>query len=297
MANEKGAFRIMTSNIWGDYFGNPPTKREDQLFAVYKRYDPDVIGFQEVTRAWHLSTLFPALAEDYTLIGAGDAAGANYVPMAIKNDFSVIEQGYERLENTPDVSKAITWAVIERDGKTLGVCNTHFWWMKGNEDVVLRRNCGVEELTLDGHNELRADNARQMARIMNAIAKKYSCPVFGFGDMNSTIEEKVFEVYDKNGIERLFEIAEEKDTVCSIHGDPKRGEDGWYHGQRETDEYLTWFRGRLQLNDVTVRPGYKTSIDHIVGLGSASVKQYRIIEDQEALDATDHSPVYADILI
>ena len=36
--------RIMTSNIWGDYFGNEVTRREDQLFEVYMKYAADVIG-------------------------------------------------------------------------------------------------------------------------------------------------------------------------------------------------------------------------------------------------------------
>jgi endonuclease/exonuclease/phosphatase family metal-dependent hydrolase len=42
--------------------------------------------------------------------------------------------------------------------------------------------------------------------------------------------------------------------------------------------------------------GYHLSIDHIVGLGDGfTVKEYRVIEDREALDASDHSPIYADV--
>ena len=29
--------RIMTSNIWGDYFGNEVSSREGQLYSVYKK--------------------------------------------------------------------------------------------------------------------------------------------------------------------------------------------------------------------------------------------------------------------
>ena len=32
--------RVMTSNIWGDYFGNEVQVREDQLFEVYSKYAP-----------------------------------------------------------------------------------------------------------------------------------------------------------------------------------------------------------------------------------------------------------------
>ena len=38
------------------------------------------------------------------------------------------------------------------------------------------------------------------------------------------------------------------------------------------------------------------SIDHMVGYGEGyKVSEYYIVEDQDALDATDHSPVYVDI--
>lgn len=40
--------RLMTTNIWGDYFDNPVDVREDNMYKVYENYSPDVIGFQEV---------------------------------------------------------------------------------------------------------------------------------------------------------------------------------------------------------------------------------------------------------
>lgn len=38
--------RLMTSNIWGDYFGNPVEGRAEQLAAVYLHHKPDIIGLQ-----------------------------------------------------------------------------------------------------------------------------------------------------------------------------------------------------------------------------------------------------------
>jgi endonuclease/exonuclease/phosphatase family metal-dependent hydrolase len=133
---------------------------------------------------------------------------------------------------------------------------------------------------------------------MKRIFEKYSCPVFAFGDMNSTIEEGVFSEYAENGINKLFDLAEERDETCSIHGDPKRDENGVYRGVVANKEYIKWFRNRLFLREDESLPDYFTSIDHIVSLGDGfTVKQYRIVEDQGALDATDHSPVYADVEI
>lgn len=308
--------RIMTSNIWGDYFGNEVSAREGQLYNVYKKYDPDIIGMQEATGAWYLSELFQSLEEDGYLFvgthyihpekytfkpGAPLYEGGSYVPMVIKKDkFKVLSHGYEGFRNTPDASKAITWAVLEskEDGKVFGVCNTHFWWMRGTESEQTRKALRVLDYSFEDHCGLRADNAKQLTHLMQYLHDKYACPVFAFGDMNATITESVFDVYKDNGIQKLFDMAEHKDMVCTTHGDPVRGEDSAFHGVRATDTYIDSFRRVLCLPERKGEKAYFTSIDHMIGLGEGfEVVQYRVVEDQDALDATDHSPVYADIEI
>jgi len=273
--------RIMTSNIWGDYFGNEVSSREGQLYSVYKKYDPDIIGVQEATGAWWKGEMFHSLEKDgYTVVSPffihpddyTDAPGAplhegfNYVPLFVKRSkYKILECGYEPLRNTPDRSKAITWAVLEdkETGKVFGVANTHFWWMaRGTED-----------------NLLRAENAKQMVAVMKYINGKHFCPVFSFGDMNTILGSEVFEVYDINHVEHLLDKAVKASKCASHHGDPVRGEDGRYHGKKTQ-------------NDKSL------SIDHMVGFGEGyKVSEYYIIEDQDALDATDHSPVYVDVEI
>ena len=123
--------RIMTSNIWGDYFNNSTIGRDDKLYGVYQKYAPDVIGFQEVTKGWYESSLFEKLSKDYCFIGTELFGSKNYVPMALKKELILIAKGFEYLENTPDSSKAITWAVVKQNGIVFALCNTHFWWMRG----------------------------------------------------------------------------------------------------------------------------------------------------------------------
>ncbi len=254
--------RIMTSNIWGDYFGNPVEGREGLLFEIFKRYSPDVLGMQEYTLGWYKGNMYNWLSEEYYPVGTELYNNINYVPMAIKKEYKLLNYGYEYLENTPDISKGITWAVIEKEDKRLVVCNTHFWWKTGAE-----------------HDVIRVENARQLVSLMKHLNGRYNCPVFAFGDMNTVISSRVFEVYSENGVRHLFDLATEKDTSSSHHGDPVLGKDGRYHGAK-TDK------------------DFNFSIDHIVVLGDVkTVLQYRIIEDIEALDATDHSPVYADLEI
>lgn len=254
--------RIMTSNIWGDYFGNPVKGREDLLFAVFKRYSPDVIGMQEYTPGWYKGNMYKWLSDEYYPVGTELFNNINYVPMAVKKKYKLLNYGYEYLESTPDISKGITWAVLKKEGELFAVCNTHFWWKTGEE-----------------HDAVRVQNAHQLVNLMKQIHNRYDCPVFAFGDMNTKISSGVFEVYRQNGIKHLRDLASFSDSVSSHHGDPVLGEDGRYRGAK-TDR------------------DFNFSIDHIVALGTGfTVLQYRVIEDIEALDATDHSPVYVDVEI
>lgn len=282
--------RIMTSNIWGDYFGNPVEDREDLLYDVFMRYQPDVLGFQEVTKNWYGSRLFERLSGEYAFVGMevysdsmrvdstnGNSANGNgvknngvnnnyvngnYVPLAYKKDYVLLAKGYERLRETIDKSKAITWAVLKHpeEEKVFAVCNTHFWWKSGPE-----------------HDLVRAENARQLVSVMKFLRERFDCPVFAFGDMNTVLSSEVFKVYAESGIRHLYDLAEKKKDVSSHHGDPQPDENGRLHGK-------------------TTAKGREYSIDHMIGMGDGmKVQEYRVVEDQDALDATDHSPVFVDV--
>ncbi len=256
--------RIMTTNIWGDYFHNPVNVREQNVFRAYQDYSPDVIGLQEVTPGWYQSNLFPWLMKDYFLVGTEMAESRNYVPMAVRKNYILVAKGYEPFADTPDVSKGVTWAVIkhEENQKLFGVCNVHFWWKQGTA----------------AHDTLRAKNAQQLTEVMKYISGRFQCPVFAFGDMNCVRASQVFGVvYAINGVASLMDMTDRKDTVCTIHGNPVADSEGNYHGEKTVLDHTA-------------------SIDHILAMGEGfKVLQYRVVEDQYALDASDHSPVYADV--
>ncbi len=252
--------RIMTSNIWGDFFGNPCEMRGAGLEAVYRKYSPDVIGFQEVTEGWYCEGLLDRLSDEYTLV---DGRPKYPTPIMFKKDmFDMIECGWEALTDVPgDSSKTITWAVLRTkdEGKTVAVLNTHFWWMQRGE--------------VD--NSIRVINAKQLFARMEYLKKKYACKVFAFGDMNCNIKESAFEYLNSVGVFCSVHIAEDFSKQSSHHGDPIRGEDDLYHGCVAVKDYTN-------------------SLDHIVTYKGTNIKRQVVVEDREALDSTDHSPVYID---
>ena len=255
----------MTANVWGDYFQNPVDVREGAFIDAFARYRPDIIGLQEMTPGWYDGKMFSSLQDGYAITGAVLGSHVNYVPLAYdKARFDLLESGFQRYSKTPDRSKGITYAVLQakENRQVFAVCNTHFWWKSGPE-----------------HDRIRHLNATELILCMRRLKQVYSCPVFAFGDLNCTIADEVFQVFNASNIVRLHDIAQSACPLSSHHADPTPGADGLYHGHR-TDNPQS------------------LSIDHILGLFGAQpcdVSAYELVLDQPVLDASDHSPVYADI--
>lgn len=259
--------RIMTSNIWADFFGNEVQVREDQLFEVYSKYQPDVLGTQEVWPNWHASTLMTNMQKaGYRILNDAPTGVINYNVIFVKDArFDVQHSGFEQLAFTDDLTKNIQWAVlVEREsGVCIGVCNTHFVHRAGPR-----------------YDEVREFNAEQVAWRMGNMMEKRGCiATFAFGDMNTRPTSSVFPVYEKRGFTALAEVAPQRPTFSTYHGFPVRGEDGRFHGTVSTEPYDA------------------CTLDHIVGskTGNYKVVDYKLITDQAALDATDHCPVYVDL--
>lgn len=261
------SLRLLTANIWGDYFGNPVSMRENQFIEAFDKYQPDVIGMQECTVNWHKSKLFDALQEKYVMVSAFDNVSTNYVPLFFRKDrFELLDSDFHYYTQTPDDSKAYTCAVLKDTGtgQVFAVFNTHFWWKSGGE-----------------HDAIRMLNAQELVAGMERIHQEYACPVFGFGDLNCSAYAGPFQYFTEHNIVRLRDIASTFSKKSSHHGDPKLGKDKQYHGS------------------LPKNPEVK-SLDHIIGLRGTvpyDVLTYQVILDQNVLDASDHSPVYADIVL
>ncbi len=251
--------RIMTINVWGDYFKNPVDIRLDGIFDTVIKYRPDILGLQEMTANWYKSGLIEKLSE-YRTIGFEK----NYVPLLYKtNEFDLIECGFEPYAETPDSSKGITWAVLKNKSlnKSIGVFNTHLWW---------------KEINISD-DELRLKNIKQLYSGMKQIEEKYNVPTVAFGDFNAKEGCLALKFLEDNNIYSSYKLADKFSRVSSWHGNPEKGDDGKYHGQKTN-------------NDKT------KSFDHILTeKGKIYITEQHVVEDQCVLDSTDHSPVFVDI--
>lgn len=257
---EMNSIKIMTCNIWGDYFNNSAEARVEPYRRLFTELKPDVIGIQEYTQGWYDTDLFDSLSDIYNSIGA---PGDNFIPLLYRKDkFTCVDSGWGLYGDTNDSSKGLTWAVLsdKETEKKLMVCNTHFWWVEGPE-----------------HDKIRCKNAAEMSETINVISKKYNVPAFAFGDLNTTVNTDPINLLLENGFSLMINDAENADRVSSYHFDPERIGEDTFKGSPTEDNY-------------------EHSIDHILSYNfSGRVLQYRIVTDQDILDSSDHSPVYVEI--
>ena len=254
--------RLMTSNIWGDYFHNPVEPRAPLLTEVFKRWDPDILGMQEVTGNWWKSELFSELDKAYVRVPAEQPEKINYTPLFFRKEkFELLASGRHLFHEPLDCSKGWSYGVFKSrvDAKILAVFDTHFWWKSELRDEVIRRY-----------------NAMETVAAMKEIGAKFSCPVFLMGDLNCKCDSMTWEYLREQGWQTSFLCTDDHSSCSSNHHNPVIHADGTCTGCT-TDEPK------------------ENSIDHIaIPAGVKVLRQYTVI-DREALDASDHSPVYADV--
>lgn len=254
--------RIMTSNIWGDYFGNPVPPRAALLTTIFNRYHADILGFQEATANWWSSGLFRDLKKNYTAVPTETDGRVNFTPLFYRTSrFELLDSGWHLFHEKLDPSKGWTFAVLKEkeSGMVFAVFNTHFWWQLEIKDEVIRRY-----------------NAMEMNFAMKQIADSFQCPVFFMGDLNCRYNSSTWEYLRENNWRTSYSCTNDHSTCSSNHYNPVIHEDGTCTGST-TDEPKEF------------------SIDHIgIPDGVKVLRQYAVI-DREALDATDHSPIFADV--
>lgn len=257
--------RMMSFNIWGDYFQNPVAERDLAIADIILRYQPDVVALQEVTANWWTSRLFSTLALSYAPV-VGQANGKNnYTPLLYKKErFELVAEGWDLYHEKLDRSKGLTWTVLKdrSGGKCFAAFSTHYWWQGTAES-----------------NYIRTVNSDMLLKRLDALRSQYACPVFGGGDFNCWTDSDPLEKLWQNGYAGAQDIADTASPESSHHGDPRCGDDGKYHGSPKPEKNEKRY-----------------SIDHlIVEPEQVHAHRLHVVLDQDALDASDHSPIFMDI--
>ena len=277
MAVSAAPMKFLSFNIWGDYFKNPVPERDASVEATVRKYNPDIVAYQEVTPAWWESQMFKNLSAEYGIVRGDEAdalkrAGAkgprkprwiNHEPLLYKKSrLKLLDSGLDFFHLRLGAEKSVTWAVLEdkTDAKRFIAIATHFWWQAN----------GVES------DVIREYNALQVVWRIAEIRYKWSdLPVILGGDLNSIPGSLAHEAFNRNGLFAAAEKADVRSPRRSYHHNPARGEDGKWHAKRfKPEEDLAKF-----------------SIDHVFYSSGIHGIKHEICDDQTALDVSDHWPV------
>ncbi|MDP4151961.1 MAG: endonuclease/exonuclease/phosphatase family protein [Bacillota bacterium] len=269
---EDGFIRIMTSNVWGNCGANLIANRDDLLAQVFLSLLPDVIGMQEFSPKirGEIPNLTELISSCYAEVEveAGEYLN-NYTPLVyLRDKYSVLKSGFHSYSGLNDKnSKSITWAVFQShvEDVRFAVCSTHFYWT-GDE----------------AGNAARLNNCDELKAVTDGILKDYNVPVFCIGDFNCTIGSEPMSKLFAHGFTDTHDAA-------TLHA----SNSGGHHNYPEWDEKTNTFK-----NAPKPIGTYDNSIDHILLTGErADIFVYETVEMQDALDASDHCPVFADVRI
>jgi endonuclease/exonuclease/phosphatase family metal-dependent hydrolase len=260
----------MTSNVWGNCGDQPIANRDDKLADVFLRYRPDILGLQEVSAKVRREqvSIFDLLDSQYAEVAVDiEPRSNNYTPLLyLKEKFTVLRCGFHCYSGLNDSnSKSVTWAVFacKSSGNRFAVCNTHFYW---KDD--------------DAGKEARISNSKELVDVVAAIMPIRQIPVLCMGDFNCRASSDPIRILLDNGFADARSTATVRTSDSNAH-----------HPYPEWDEALQIFA-----NGPAPTGEYAQAIDHIFyAVGTASIFVYETIVCQDALDASDHCPVYVDL--
>lgn len=194
---------VMSYNV---YYSNVTAERADHVVEMIKKYDPDLLGLQEVTPTWK-NLLIERLGEEYAFLGDGrdgNGVGEHSAIMYRKELFELIESKTLWLSATPNkvskfdestLNRVMTYAILERksDGQRLLHVNTH-----------------LEHKSSDAR-ELQTDVLLKQISLLPAL------PTFVTGDFNSTSKSEVYSKMENGGFLNPMDSAQEVYRAATNH--------------------------------------------------------------------------------
>ena len=264
--SKRSDIRIMSHNIWCGEVHN----RDLHLAEIYFRHAPDVLALQEMTQNLYDSRLLSLLEEKYELLKPDTQGLLDNTPLLVRRGvFDVVKCGwhiYDGLNNHK--SKSLAWALLRKtdDGSEIGVISTHYWWQAGPESDLAR-----------------VYDAKQLTAYAHFMQVEYGVPVVAMGDLNMRIGAPGYIEMTSTGAMDMRMAAVEYASRSNTHHpyavyNPESGE--YENGPMPKGSHLN-------------------AIDHmfVYGHEQLDVRVFNVVTEQEALDVSDHSPIYVDCKI
>lgn len=220
--------KVMTYNIRLDVVSdgiNQWSNRKEKLPALIAKYDPDVVGLQEVIHHQLMDILKALPAYGYIGVGRDDGKEkGEYSPILYKKDrFELISQKTSWLSETPEVPGSKNWDAAITRMVTRG--------------IFKEKKSGQSFLFFNTHFDHIGKEARHQSAkiIVNLIASERpqpSTPVLVTGDFNSETSEAAYQFIANSKVVADARLdGSSQGTFCTfdVNGPPCRLIDYVFH--------------------------------------------------------------------
>jgi len=280
-----GQLRLMSHNVW-KCDGNLPAWKEKGedcssparakgMVRVYTETRPDVIGCQEMS-ALMADELLCGLAEKgqrYALLWGRDTPILYRQDRLelLDSDFRIYPTELPGWKGEFNNSGTKSWCIAvfrdKTDGRKLIFMSTHLWWMS-SDPASLDYQAGSDEARVWQLN-LAMDRLEQMQA-------EYGCPAVLVGDLNAAYSAPVI----RSALSRGYAHAH---NIAADYAD----EDWGYH-YCFGDGYKPY-----------VKAPFEKAIDHILVKFAPEnfVRRFERYTPEYYLPLSDHSPVFADVVL
>ncbi len=271
--------RIMSHNLWKCDKNNSDWEKKGFSCAapvralgftrVYSETLPDIIGIQEASSLMinEIVTNLDIPNAKYGVIWGKDT------PIFYRTDkLDVVDSEYflypesiPEYEGVFNNDKTKSWCLgvfrAKEDGKLLAFMSTHLWWMTNSQRPF--------------SDEARAYQLSMASKRLQEYGKKYNCPCILVGDLNSTYSSPAISAALKTGLVHAHDVATD-------FADETQG------------THYCFGNGFKEVYD---NGGFAAAIDHILLTDDIEVKSFCRYSPEYYFPYSDHSPVFADIVI
>lgn len=259
--DNKADIRVMSSNLLVHYesWGGEPVKPRAKMYTeVLEKYQPDVVGIQELCDSWYCC-LKHNLPDGYKMIyPLSTGAFVRMTAMVYNsNTVDLIKDGtFAYAQGDNPRLRRVVWGVfrVKETGKVFAATSTHF---------DLLREGREEELTA-----VIKSQSNELISFVDALSEEYDCPVISVGDFN-TMED--------TPQTKSVDIPEIYYTLAQKYTDAKFNCDNQVCGELQPWDY----------------PSY----DHIFMTSGAKAETFALLSYDWLNGISDHYPIFADINI
>ena len=270
---EDSNLRVMSFNILSSEFNNKPkiSGRDKLVLDILTRYKPDVVGVQESDPGWY--KVIKKNFSDYRFANESNNkinGVVNYTTILYNAKSISLLKCEQKAYEVRDSEKCrnITWALFESKftEEQFIVVSTHW-------EVTQKK---------------RKEEAKELAKVVKDLKKKYDFPIFCTEDYNSNEKDDEYSIFIKNsGFEDAKYTSKSKGLVAATFhlGDGTGSEKDYNSGY--------WKLGKESYRDDKINT--INSIDHIFCSAGENILYYDTVADLSAMNASDHCPIYVDV--